>query len=589
MTEEAEDSLRNGESKEQPERPASSSRKEEKQWSKPPPLSARHQRAQTARRQGQVAQTRAFNYNGPSRRPVSATAPRRVKWEANPDEELKFEAHLVATQQAAAPTPRDRTPTLRRFRCRDLLSSHAQRVERAEDLGRADYTEAQIAKEVVRWQVRERESRNKERRRKLEKESVNSARPTSGFSTHRPETADEWVINNLWQRRREEELVQYRNNLQVNQALNEWQTHKNRLEEEIQRRIETRRRPFTEQTDKTFKYGTTIRDMFTPVEKSEAKYDDFEALSIESFSDEENEEADQKQEHDEGEEMEQEGKEQSPERPSSRRPYTPQARGDAAALDISTARPGTTDTEGRISRRRRSKQSSARHKSSRGRNRLQSPVIIPRKGGVTDRSAREDTDRSERHRPQSTLRMLGSRAESRDTRPSTEGLANRKTWYTADDEVPAPRYENPTWQNKLTEWSEATQEQSIEEAEASYRLLRKANIKGVDPQVLRRALVLDTVDVPEDEEEKKKDEGTIPEASEETNDENKQESSTGKAGGKGEGTERQSERPTTAPAYMTTFGLGCPGSFLPRNPFLEEKKALYDPPKSNKGKKGKKK
>lgn len=124
------------------------------------------QRAQSSQGSGRVLQTRACNYRGPRRRPVSATVPRRVNWEPGEDEELKFEAHLVATQQAAAPTPRQRTATLRRYRCRDLLSSHARRVDKAEGLGRADSREASIARKVIEWQVKERERQTKQQREK---------------------------------------------------------------------------------------------------------------------------------------------------------------------------------------------------------------------------------------------------------------------------------------------------------------------------------------------------------------------------------------------------------------------------------------
>ena len=317
-----------------------------------------------------------------------------------------------------------------------------------------------------------------------ESSALQSTKSSNGFVSYRPQTADEWVMNNLWQKRRQEELVNTRNSLQVDQALNEWQSNKNRLEEEIQRRIETRRRPFTEQADKTYRFGTTIKEMFPPVERHQEQFDEFEALSIDTESSEEKEQ--EEKEEDEGKELPHEEQETTKTRKD--RPQTPQARGDALELDVQTGRAGTAEHSMQRSSRRRSKQASARDSKlgSKARQRLTSPIVIPRTDQSKQSSRKDDTSRS-LQRPQSTtLRMLGSRAETRDRQPSTDGLVNRKTWYTADDEVPATAYEDNRLYDKITEWSEAAQEQSVREAEASYLSLKKANITNIDPNALRR-------------------------------------------------------------------------------------------------------
>ena len=95
--------------------------------------------------------------------------------------------------------------------------------------------------------------------------------------------------------------------------------------------------------------------------------------------------------------------------------------------------------------------------------------------------------------------------------------------------------------------------------------------------------MLDTVAVAEEEEEKKE------EVTDATAGESKEIQKKGKQQETQKAAESENIRPRTAPSYMTTFGYASPGLFLPKNPFLEEKLAIYAPPAKKKGGKKKKK
>lgn len=150
--------------------------------------------------------------------------------------------------------PPEVPPTLQSFRRRDLLASHAHRVERAAREGRVSAAEAGIAKEVVRWQLAKRrelaESEAEARRLHASlhsRDPGSGARPrpasAAGFVHYVPETEAEAEMNVLWQERRRAEVVRDRNQALLGVAMSEWAARKNRMEEEIARRIEARRRP----------------------------------------------------------------------------------------------------------------------------------------------------------------------------------------------------------------------------------------------------------------------------------------------------------------------------------------------------------
>lgn len=98
---------------------------------------------------------------------------------------------------------------------------------------------------------------------------LEDADDNGGFLFHRMESEAERAMHDLWVAKRQNEIARRKNAAEVKRAVEAWQVNRNRLEEEISRKIESKRRPLM---DGALPVAEGLRESFVPVQKPTASF-----------------------------------------------------------------------------------------------------------------------------------------------------------------------------------------------------------------------------------------------------------------------------------------------------------------------------